>query len=82
MSEQKFLDNEVLSKDFMSDYNLDGCFKVSKQNEKEKIFEKYKDINELNRVILDAFVSRIEVGKEMDNSNRSINIEWNLYTIG
>ena len=53
----------------------------AKQNEKEKLFEKYKDINELNKIVLDAFISKIEIGKvNPETSTRSINIQWNLYT--
>ena len=34
-----------------------------KQIDKEKLFEQYKDITELNRVVLDSFISKIEIGK-------------------
>ena len=52
------------------------------QIEKEKIFEKYKDIKSLNRVILDAFIKRIIIEKaNNDSSERKIKIEWNFHTI-
>ena len=51
-----------------------------KQVDKEKIFEQYKDIKELNRVILDTFISRIEISKvNKDTLTRPIKIEWNFY---
>lgn len=51
-----------------------------KQIDKAKLFEKYKDITELNRIVLDAFISRIEVGRvDEKTSTRPINIKWNLY---
>ncbi len=54
----------------------------NKQSEKEKIFEKYKDIKCLNRVILDAFIKKITIGKvDEDSSSRQIKIEWNFHTI-
>ena len=52
-----------------------------KQEDKAKIFEKYKNITELNKLVLDTFISRIEVGKLNEETNeRPIKIEWNLYT--
>ena len=52
-----------------------------KQIDKEKLFEQYKDITELNRVVLDSFISKIEIGKpNSETSTRPINIEWNLYS--
>ena len=52
------------------------------QIEKEKIFEEYKDIKSLNRVILDAFIKRIIIEKaNNDSSERKIKIEWNFHTI-
>ncbi len=66
------IDNEILN--LMAD--------KEKQVDKAKLFEKYKDITELNKVVLDAFVSRIEVGKvDSENATRPINIMWNLYTV-
>lgn len=52
-----------------------------KQTNKIAIFEKYRNLKELNRVILDAFIDRIEIGKENPNTGkRQITIEWNFYT--
>lgn len=53
----------------------------SKQVDRVKLFEQYKDISELNKVVLDAFVTKIEIGKiDSQTSERPINIEWNLYS--
>ena len=53
----------------------------NKQTDKLKLFEQYKDITELNKVVLDAFVTKIEIGKvNSQTSERPINIEWNLYS--
>ena len=52
-----------------------------KQIDKLKLFEKYRDISELNKVVLDAFVTRIEIGKiDSQTAERPIKIEWNLHT--
>lgn len=65
------LDNKIIN------LNADKA----KQIDKAKLFEKYKDISELNKVILDAFISKIEIGKiDPITSTRPINIHWNLYT--
>lgn len=65
------LDNEIIT--LMAD--------KAKQEDKAKLFEQYKDINELNKVVLDAFISKIEIGKvNPETSQRPINIQWNLYT--
>lgn len=52
----------------------------AKQIDKVQIFERYKDIKELNRVILDSFKNKIEISKaESKNENRPIKIDWKLY---
>lgn len=52
-----------------------------KQIDKVKLFEKYKDITELNRIVLDSFISKIKIGKTDKKSNiRPIEIEWNFYS--
>ena len=52
----------------------------AKQIDKVKLFEQYKDITELNRVVLDSFISKIEIGKtDEETKARRIDIEWNLY---
>lgn len=54
----------------------------SKQEENEKLFEKYRDIKELNRVILDSFIKRIVIGKvNLETFERPIKIEWNFQNI-
>ncbi len=53
----------------------------AKQVDKEEIFNKYKNITDLNKTVLDAFIDRIEIGKKnLEDSTRSIDIKWNLYT--
>ena len=52
-----------------------------KEKDKENLFLKYKDIDSLNRVILDSFISKIEIGKiNQETKKRIIEIEWNLYS--
>lgn len=54
----------------------------SKQEENEKLFEKYRNIKELNKVILDSFIKRIIIGKvNLETSERPIKIEWNFQNI-
>ena len=53
----------------------------AKQIDKAKLFEQYKNISELNKVVLDAFISKITIGKpDSKTTKRPINIDWNLYT--
>lgn len=50
------------------------------QIDKIQLFERFKDVNELNRAMLDSFIDRIEIGKiEAKNKPRPIHIEWKLY---
>ena len=52
----------------------------NRQIDKLKLFEQYKDISELNKIVLDTFIDKIEIGKvNPDTSERPINIEWNLH---
>lgn len=52
----------------------------TKLNDKVEIFHQYKNITSLNRVILDSFINKIEVGKRTNNSEiRPIKIDWKLY---
>ena len=52
-----------------------------KQSNKIAIFEKYRNLKELNRVVLDTFINKIEIGKvDPQTGNRDITIEWNFYT--
>ncbi len=52
-----------------------------KQVDRVTLFEKYKDINELNKVVLDAFITKIEIGKvNYQTDERPIKIEWNLHS--
>ena len=53
----------------------------AKQIDKVKLFDLYKNISELNKVVLDAFISKIVIGKlNSETTKRPINIDWNLYT--
>lgn len=52
----------------------------AEQIDKIKLFEQYKDITELDRVVLDSFINRIEIGKyDEKKETRPIKIDWNLY---
>lgn len=54
----------------------------SKREENKKLFEKYRDIKALNRVVLDSFIKRIVIGKaNLETSERPIKIEWNFQNI-
>ena len=53
----------------------------SKQIDKVKLFEKYRNLSDLNKIVLDAFINKIEIGKiDPLTSERPINIDWNLYS--
>ena len=61
----------------ISNINIDK----QKQEKNVELFEKYKNIKELNRIVLDEFIKRIEIGKiTPETSERDIKIEWNFYT--
>ena len=50
-----------------------------KQYDLDSICQKYKNIKELNRIVLDAFISKIEIGKsDIYSKSRPINIVWNF----
>ena len=50
---------------------------TSKNN--EKIFSKYQELKELNRVIVDEFIDKIYIGKLNEETNsRDIQIKWNF----
>lgn len=53
----------------------------SKQFDKVKLFEKYRNLSELNKIVLDTFINKIEIGKiDPLTFERPINIDWNLYS--
>lgn len=53
----------------------------NKQIDKVKLFEKYRNLSDLNKIVLDAFINKIEIGKiDPLTSERPINIYWNLYS--
>ena len=61
----------------ISNINIDK----QKQEKNVELLEKYKNIKELNRIVLDEFIKRIEIGKiTPETSERDIKIEWNFYT--
>ncbi len=61
----------------ISNINIDK----QKQEKNVELFEKYKNIKELNRIVLDEFIKRMEIGKIIpETSERDIKIEWNFYT--
>ena len=52
----------------------------SKLVDKVQLFQQYKNITTLNRVILDSFINKIEIGKSnSETKNRPIKIDWKLY---
>lgn len=53
----------------------------NKQIDKVKLFEKYRNLSDLNKIVLDAFINKIEIGKiDPLTSERPINIDWDLYS--
>lgn len=53
----------------------------SKKIDKVKLFEKYRNLSELNKIVLDTFINKIEIGKiDPLTFERPINIDWNLYS--
>lgn len=53
--------------------------KEETSNNNEKIFNKYKKINKLNRIIIDEFIDKIYIGKiNNENNTRDIKIKWNF----
>ena len=61
----------------ISNINIDK----QKQEKNVELFEKYKNIKELNRIVLDEFIKRMEIGKIIpETSERDRKIEWNFYT--
>ena len=52
----------------------------SKLVDKVQLFQQYKNITSLNRVVLDSFINKIEIGKsDSNNETRPIKIDWKLY---
>ena len=55
----------------ISNINIDK----QKQEKNVELFEKYKNIKELNRIVLDEFIKRMEIGKIIpETSERDIKI--------
>ncbi len=58
-----------------------GETETRKQNSKdiESILKKYKNIKELNKIIVDEFIEKIYIGKlNKETNTREVKIEWNL----
>ena len=58
-----------------------GETETRKQNSKdiESILKKYKNIKELNKIIVDEFIEKIYIGKlNKETNTREIRLEWNL----
>ncbi|MCI8498740.1 MAG: DUF4368 domain-containing protein [Bacilli bacterium] len=58
-----------------------GDTEARKQNSKdiESILKKYKNIKELNKIIVDEFIEKIYIGKlDKETNTREIRLEWNL----
>lgn len=53
--------------------------KVEKDNVEEEIFEKYRNLKKLDKIVIDTFISKIVIGKVDENTNkRDIKIIWNI----
>ena len=51
----------------------------SEKKNAENVMKKYKQVKELNRVILDEFVDKIYIGElDKETNTRNIEIEWNF----
>ena len=60
--------------------NFEEALEKSKLVDKVQLFQQYKNITSLNRVVLDSFINKIEIGKSDSNSEtRPIKIDWKLY---
>ena len=54
-------------------------YKIKDKSFKDKLFNGYKTLKSLNRVIIDEFIKKIYVGKlNRDTNTRDIKIEWNF----
>ena len=63
------------------DSDIEKLEKEKQQIDKVKLFEKYRNLSDLNKIVLDAFINKIEIGKiDQLTSERPINIDWNLYS--
>ena len=63
------------------DSDIEKLEKEKQQIDKVKLFEKYRSLSDLNKIVLDAFINKIEIGKiDPLTSERPINIDWNLYS--
>ena len=68
-SRKEILMNEIADLEIKKSEKMDG----------KKIFEKYKEIKEINRTIINEFVSKILVGKvDPTTKKRKITIIWNF----
>lgn len=53
--------------------------KKAEKSDTEKLLNKYKKIDKLDRMILDEFISKIHIGYyNPETKTRNIKIEWNI----
>ena len=63
------------------DSDIEKLEKEKQQIDKVKLFEKYRNLSDLNKIVLEAFINKIQIGKiDPLTSERPINIDWNLYS--
>lgn len=56
-------------------------YKIKEESSKnnEKLFSKYQELKELNKIIIDEFIDKIYIGKLNEETNtRDIQIKWNF----
>ena len=74
-------DKDKYKDQFKSITNEITYYKMKEESSKnnEKIFNKYRKLEELNRVIVDEFIDKIYIGKICNETkNRDIQIKWNF----
>lgn len=53
--------------------------KKTQETNEQEIFEKYKDLKKLDKIVVDTFISKIIIGKVDENTKkRDIKIIWNI----
>jgi len=74
--------NENIYKDQIDQVNKDIQFYKVKENtlfDNDKIFSKYRNLDKLNRIIMDEFIEKIFIGKiNLKTNTRNIQIKWNF----
>ena len=72
---------DMYSNQIKSINNEIAYYKMKEETSKnnEKIFSKYQELKELNRVIVDEFIDKIYIGKlNEETKSRDIQIKWNF----